>query len=88
MPVCGIQSPRACTSILCCSNIPAVPAAMRACIAEVAAAAVGAAVQCSGTVLRAAGADVEGAIAVGVICQVGSVAAAEWGLQLDLHTAG
>lgn len=56
MPVCGIQTPRAPTSS---RNIPRgtsilpVPAAVGACIAEVAAAAVGAAAQCSSTVLGA-----------------------------------
>ena len=85
MAICGIQSPRAPTTILCCSNIPPRPAAVGTCVA-VSAAAVGAAVQCSGTVLGAAGTDVEGPVAVGVVCEVGTVAAAEWCLQLDLYT--
>lgn len=63
------------------------PAAVGACIALVAAAPVGAAVHGDVAVVGAAAADVVGAVALGVVCEVGGVAPAEGRLKLDLGTA-
>jgi hypothetical protein len=65
----------------------AVPAAGRCCVGQVLGAAVLAAVDSSSAVMRAAAADVERSVAVGVVCQVCCVTTTEGRLQLDLCAA-
>lgn len=70
-----------------CGCAHAVPAARGRGVGQVLGATVLAAVHSSSAVVGAAAADVEGAVAVGVVGQICCVAAAERCLQLDLCTA-
>lgn len=93
MPVGGIQSwGAACSTscslsrghILAWVDIHAVLAAMRAGVAQVTTATMVAAIHRSSAMLRAAGANMEGAVAVRVVVQICGMSTTEWSLQLHL----